>query len=384
MNKFWFPLDAAIDIIDAALDAAGAAPLEARLALRPAEGIQLTPGHTYGGNGVGGYHADGPWAFAEHHGHHTTRYHRQRCGVTLPEESIYLAVPAGLGEQAQSSRDAGCRWMLVNLTGEEPRFAFHPVNLDRPHAVAGWDPALVHFDEDEDHGYPALVATSGEAEAVLRPAFSRAVIEQITADLAARAVGNSLTPTIRLATGHIEIVRKSARGDGRVVSVTVITPDERGRYQIADPDEPEWWSVDADTADAMGCGCAAGCQCPTKCPNEPCGQPLGSTHDPLCHWAAGSAPYEQPQIPAQPVVLVAHTHLAGCPHVIRHPRGLFTYWATADEDWDCDFCGTTGSRDLHTVHHKCGTVSYHQRCTRCLQEYTLTDATCTPTADSDL
>ena len=303
-------------------------------------------------------------AFADGHPHGTDHRHRAANGNHLPDGGTFLPLTVAttgresLADRLRAAAATGQEWLSLDLTTPQPVVEFH---THRPRPLAStveWVPALVAID-DLIGPYPAQVQAQYRWNGWAIPRFSIDVAHRIAEDTQRLAAGcvPGVVEVVRVAGDRVEIIRNPDAGGGDVEGVG---PDRDGLYWIG---AMAWtWSIvdEAATECLEECRCGSGCGCPDGC--AVCDEPVDAGHQPNCPWSAGSAPYEEPEIPAQPAVLDAHRHRPGCRMARRGPGPLFIPEGDADR---CGFCGHIGGLDAHTVRTSGGGVEHHQRCTNC-------------------
>ncbi|WP_018352044.1 hypothetical protein [Longispora albida] len=379
-HQLHFPLPDAIAVLVAATATPGALmtageaagwPSGHRLALHAVDGIRLlpalcpayddaTPSVTAAGHGPG-------------HDHH-----RAAHGPALAVGTTPIPMPHTLLADATAALADGARWLVLDVGDGASAFGFTT-------QATVLRPVLVHLEELPELLYPALVDAAGEPGELCDPAFPLTVVRQIAADLdrILTPFDHPATATVRVTRdGDVEVLQPRIGAGGQpmaAATVTRLAPDPDGLVRLGTFHD---WTVDAGTRPPVtSCDCpdlttpeppgpagACECDCPMTC--VWCGQPIGEDHDPQCRWPAGSALYEQPAIRAETLVADRHCHRGGCPRGTRRPGALFSCWPdgeTGEPEWDCDNCGTTGTRDLHTLIRANGLVEHHLRCTDCDQ-----------------
>jgi len=273
--------------------------------------------------------------------------------------------PHGPMRMLREAASGGCRWLVVDLTGDAPRLRVRRSREDTAGPGAAWVAARVQI-AGLMGPYVAQVADGFTWHGFAVPRFTRDVVAAIVADNDTLAAGcpPGTVEQVRLRGDLVEIVDAPGTPDERV---EVLRPDADGRYRIG---AYRWcWETTDPTHEPTTTPAAAqpatplGCRCPRRCVS--CREPVGGWHDLDCPWQRGNARYEHPTIAGDPRVGDRHIHQPGCRHATQRPGGLFE--PTGDDgDARCLVCAAVNSRDRTVIDPSYGgTTEYHDRCTAC-------------------
>ncbi len=273
--------------------------------------------------------------------------------------------PNGPMRTLHEAASGGCRWLVVDLTGDAPRLRVRRSREDPAGPGAAWVAAQVQI-AGLMGPYVAQVADGYTWRGFAVPRFTRDVVAAIIADNHTLAAGcpPGTLEHIRRRGDLVEIVGAPGTPSERV---EVVAPDADGRYRIG-AYRWYWETTDptgypATTPTARQPATRPRCRCPRRCAS--CREPVGGWHDQDCPWQRGSARHEHPTIAGEPRVGDRHIHQPGCRHTTQRPGGLFEP-AGDDGDVRCLVCAAVNSHDSTVIDPSYGgTTEYHDRCTAC-------------------